>query len=278
ATAELIEHAVELAEDGRWGDVREALLERLPADPDSPGLLAWLGIASRELGVDGEAYEFFRASLAAGVDDPFLLANIGAGLATFDDPEAERALRLAALTAPTLSFARLSYGAYLVREGLIPEAMEELEAARSLAPDDLTIRAELALALLIADRKAEGLGELEAALGTEPDDGWLRGILGMALLEAGREEEGAEELHRAAALRPEDVELQLLFALAAVSQGWEDEGWNALARAEAAAEEVDAVLLREVEDALGGGARPAQELLRTEMLPPALRERLLQRL
>lgn len=277
ATQEALLEAAALGDQERWDEARDLLLERLPEDPESPDLLCWLGITSREVGAEGEAYDFFRRALAGGPQDPFVLASIGSGIAAFDDPEAEGALRLAALTAPGLPFARMAYGAYLAREGLFAEGVTELEAARSLAPDDAAVRAELALAYLMAARREEGIEELETALSLDPDDPWLRGVYAMALLEEGRGEEGAEELHRAAGDRPEDVEMQLLLALAAAAEGWEDEAWNALARAEAAAEEMDALMVEAVEEAVEAGGEEARAFLGRELLSPTLRDRLFRR-
>jgi Tfp pilus assembly protein PilF len=271
------EEARGLGEEERWEEARELLVQALEEHGDDALLLCWLGIATERLGEEGAAYEYYRAALALQPSDPFVLATAGSGAAAFDDPEAEGALRLAALTAPDFPFARAAYGAYLAREGLFAEAAAELEAARDLAPDDGGVRAELAFAYLLADRSAEALAELEEALSLLPDDAWLRGVYGLALLEARRGEEGAEQLHRAGTERPEDVELQLAAALAAAAEGWEDEGWHALARAEAGADQADRELIREVEEALEAGAEAAEAFLRDELGPPLLRERLLQR-
>jgi hypothetical protein len=58
-----------------------------------------------------------------------------AGLAAFDDPDAEPALRAAALSGPNVAIARLQYGAYLAREGMFEAAFENLQAARELDPE-----------------------------------------------------------------------------------------------------------------------------------------------
>lgn len=277
---EILEQAATLGEEGRWDEARDLLLEELEDHPEDPALLVALGVASRELGSDGEAYEFFRRTLAAEPQDPFILATAGNGVAVYDDPDAESALRLAAITAPDLAFARVSYGAYLAREGMFDDAVRELEAARSLSPEgaeEVVVRAELAIAYLLAGRRDDGIAELENALAADAEDAWLRSLLGMALLEAGRSEEAAEALHRAAAERPGDMEAQLLSALASAGEGWEDEAWNALARAELSAEEMDAALLQEVEEVIGAGPDEAREFLATQLAPTVLRERLLQR-
>ena len=277
---EILEQAATLGEEGRWDEARDLLLEELEDHPEDPALLVALGVASRELGSDGEAYEFFRRTLAAEPQDPFILATAGNGVAVYDDPDAESALRLAAITAPDLPFARVSYGAYLAREGMFEDAVRELEAARALAPEgaeEVVVRAELAIAYLLAGRRDDGIAELENALAADAEDAWLRSLFGMALLEAGRSEEAAEALHRAAAERPGDMEAQLLSALASAGEGWEDEAWNALARAELSAEEMDAALLQEVEEVIGAGPDEAREFLATQLAPTVLRERLLQR-
>lgn len=274
---EALRQAASLGDEGRWDEARDLLLEDLDDHPEDPALLCALGVASRHLGADGEAYEFFRRTLAAQPQDPFILATAGSGVAVYDDPEAESALRLAAVTAPGLPFARVSYGAYLAREGMLEDGVRELEAARGLAGDEAGVRAELAIAYLLAGRTGDGLAELEEALSIDAQDAWLRGVYGMVLLEAGRSEEAAEALHRAAEERPADVEAQLLSALASAAEGWEDQAWNALARAELGAEELDAALLQEVEEIIEAGEEEAREFLLRELAPSVLRERLLQR-
>lgn len=281
ARAEAIDEAVEgaqsLGEDDRWDEAYEVLAAALDEQGDDALLLAWAGIAAQRLGEESESYDRFRAALALNPADPFVLAVAGSGLAAVDDPAAEGALRTAALTAPDFPFARLSYGAYLAREGLLDDAIAELEAARGLAPEDGGVHTELGIAYLLARRTGDGLDALEEALSRAPTDSWLRALFGLALVDAGRGEEGAEQLHQAAGEREDDVEVQLIAALAMASQGWEDPAWEALARAEAAAEGSDRELLTEVEDRLEAGADAAEALLREELGPVLLRERLLQR-
>lgn len=274
---EFVRQAATLGVEERWEESFDLLVEALESHGDDPSLLCWAGIAAQRLGADGEAYDFFRRTLALQPDDPFLLASAGSGLAVFDDPDAETALRLAALTAPDLAFARAAYGSYLAREGMFGEALDELGAARALAGDDVGIRTELAIAYVLSARLESGLGELEEALSHDSDNAWLRTLLGLVLIELKRYEEAAEELHRAAMERPEDVEAQLLAALASAGEGWDDEAWNALARAEAAAGAVELDLVREVEESLEAGGEAATALLRQDLGPSILRERLLQR-
>jgi Flp pilus assembly protein TadD len=272
----LVAEAESLGAEERWDQAQSLLLDALADHEHDPLLLCWLGIAAERQGNEGEAYEFFRRCLLERPEDPFVLATAGTGVGRFDDPEAESALRLAALTAPSFPFARAAYGTFLAREGLFNEALAELGAARDLAPDDGAIRAELGVALLLAGKAAEGIAELEDALG-RADDPWVRGLYALALLENGRSEEGAEHLYLTSRERLEDLEIHLLSALASAAAGWEDEAWAAVARAEDAAEASERDLIREVEEALEGGPEASRDFLREHLGPSLLRERLQQR-
>src|SRR5690606_15015755 len=135
-----------------------------------PYLLCWMGVAEQELGNDGAAYEYFRRCLAEDPVDPHLLALAGSGLAAFDDPDAEAALRAAALTGPDIPMTRLQYGSYLARAGIFPEALEHLRAAVELEPDDPTGHAELGTALALGGDLEAATKELEHTLELAPDD------------------------------------------------------------------------------------------------------------
>jgi len=272
----LVAEAESLGAEERWDQAQTLLLEALPDYPRDPLLLCWLGIACERVGAESEAYDFFRRCLAEEPSDPFILAAAGTGVAMYDDPDAEGALRLAAITAPQFPFARSAYGAYLAREGLFDDALRELTAARDLAPDDAAIRAELGVAMLLAKHTEEGVTELEEAL-ARSDDAWLRGLYALALLETGRSEEGAEHLYKASRERLDDVEIHLLSALASAAEGWDEEAWAAVARAEDAADAVDRALVQEVEEAVGDGPDAARDFLGHQLGPSLLRERLHQR-
>lgn len=277
AVDEAVREAAALAAEGRWDRAYEIVSAALERQGDDPVLLAWLGLAARRQGEDGEAYEHFRRALALDLADPFLLAAAGTGLAALDDPEAEPALRLAALSAPGLAYARVSYGAYLAREGMTDDALRELEAARDLEPEDATVRTELGGALILAGRREEGADEMETALALAEDDAWVRTLYGLVLVELDRLSDAAVELHRAAAEAPGDVEAQLLSALASGAEGWDSAAWDALAAAQAAAEGLEAALVAEAEERLEEGPEAAAALLREHLAPSTLRRRLLER-
>jgi tetratricopeptide (TPR) repeat protein len=273
---DLLERALLLGDEGRWEEMATMLAGALQDAPDDAYMLCWLGVAERELGNEGAAYDYFKRAVAEDPLDPQLLALAGAGLAAFDDPDAERVLRAAALSGPDLPFTRLQYGAYLAREGFFEEALENLRAAVALAPDDPSIHGELGIALALKGDMAGAASVMEDVLALAPDDSWTRVLLGLVLLELGRVETAAEMLLQASTERPEDGEAQVVAALAAAAAGWPDAAEEPLARAPFATEPVDGALLEEVETRIAEGDAPARTMLVETLGPSLLHERLLQ--
>jgi hypothetical protein len=56
---ERLEEALELGEEERWEEMAQLLTVALRDAPDDPFVLCWLGVAERELGRDGVAYDYF---------------------------------------------------------------------------------------------------------------------------------------------------------------------------------------------------------------------------
>jgi len=263
--------------EGDWEGVARELREALEAEPGDPGLLCWLGVAERELDLPGSGYDRFKEALARDPEDPLVLATIGNGLAQLDDPDAEAALRSAAVMAPDLVLARMLFGAYLSREGLYEDALRELGAASALAPDDPTVAYELGVALALQGEMEGALDALTRAVDLAPSEGWSRVVRGLVEAELGLVDEAARDLADGARARPEDVEAELLASLAAAAAGWEDLAWDMLERGRQNAEPVDLPLLELVETQLGEGPVPSGSFLAQEILPGALRERLMAR-
>ena len=273
---EILSAALQLGEEERWAEMAEALNVALRDVPDDPYVLCWLGVAERELGRDGVAYEYFKRCWQEDPLDPELLAMVGSGLAAFDDPEAEAALRAAALTGPDVPIARLQYGAYLARNGMFDQALDNLRAAAELDREDPAIQGELGIAYALKGDFATAATAMETALEMEPEDSWTRVLLGLVNLENGDIEAGAEQLVRAAEERGYDAEAQVLAALSAAGAGWEDAALQTLARVELAGEDVDQELIEEARERIEDGAEAARAFLIETAAPLALRERLTQ--
>lgn len=275
--AEVLGRALTLGEEGRWQEAADLLREALPEHDSDPAIHCWLGLAETELGMEGVAYERFKTALSLQPEDPTILALAGSGIAAFDDPDAEPALRAAAMLGPTVSEARWRYGAYLSREGLLTDALRELDAARELTPDDPVVLLELAVARALGgewDEAADALGE---AIRLAPEDGWSRVLLGLVELERDGLEEAAMELEAGARLRPDDVEAQFLAALACSAVEREGLAFELLERGRVRGPPADQLLASEVEDRLDEGSEAARLFLERELAPGALRDRLMAR-
>lgn len=273
----LLQQALDRGQAGDWEGMAEELRDALEELPEDPTLLCWLGVAERELGLPGSAYDRFKEALAGEPEDPWVLATLGTGLAQSDDPAAEAALRSAALMAPELPLARWMYGAYLSREGLYDDALKELEAAAELAPDDPVVAYELGAALALKGEMEKALETLMRSVDLDVGAGWSQVVLGLAEAELGRFEEAARDLSEGAKMRPEDVEAQLLASLAAKTAGWEDLAYEMLERGRQEAQEGDLALLEAVEQRVYGEESDPGTFFRQEILPGALRERLMTR-
>lgn len=269
--------ALQFGDEGDWLSMAELLNAALEGSEDDPAILCWLGVAERELGLDGVAYERFKACLAAGPTDANLLAIAGNGLARFDDPEAESVLRTATLMAPNLPYARAMYGAYLAREGMSEQALEELDAAVALAPDDPETLTEWGVALALAGRLDHAVDAFYQACEVDPDDGWARSLVGLTLVSLGRIADALPDLILAADLRPEDVEVALVASLVAAACDETDRAYELVERARMRAIPGDLPMVEAVLDRVEEGATPSEAFLNEEIASGALRERLMTR-
>jgi len=272
----VLEEALALGDEGRWEEMATLLADALESEPDDAYLLCWAAVAERELGNEARAYELFKRCVAEQPTDPNLLALAGSGLAASDDPEAESALRAAALTGPDLPSVRIQYGAYLSRSGLFEESLEQLTAGVALAPDDPVAHGELGVLYALKGDLERATASLETALDLAPDDSWTRVLVGLCHCERGALEEAAETLLHAARERTDDAEAQALAALAAAAVGWDDAAEEALARAGYAAEGSDRMLLDEAGTAVAAGAGAARAMLCDDLAPSAFHDRLTQ--
>lgn len=263
-----------LAEDGEEAAALELLLEVERDHGDDAGLLCMIGVLAAHGGASGMAADYFGRCLARNPMDPAILVSAGAGLAALGDPGAEPALRLAALTAPEHTPARMHYGAFLVRAGMMDAGLDELHAARTLDPGDADVRRELGIAYLLAGRGTESIDEFEAGLGIAADDTDLRLLFGLSLIQEQEVDRAAEELYPLGPALAFDGEVQALLSLVFHMGNWEEEAWIALSRAEETPEGVDPAWLAEVEDALETGSEAVRALLLDEIAPTMLRDRI----
>ncbi len=273
-STEALERALGLADDGDWAGIVELLSDYAVEDDVSAEVLCCLGLAERELGLSGVAYERFKQALALDPQDPAILTTAGNALAAFDDPDAEAALRAGALLGRERAASRWMYGAFLTREGMVSEARAELDAALELDPHDPVIFYESAVWHLTWGDPEDGIRALYQALDLDADDGWTHTVLGLALVAEGRIDESALELDLGARLREDDAEAQILAALAHAALEFDDGAWEMLERGRLRAEGTDALMVSEAEERMEDGPDAARRLLKGTIAPSALRERL----
>ena len=274
---ELLQQAFDRGDEGDWVGMAGELREALEEFPEDPAILCGLGVAERECGLTTSAYDRFKEALACGPQDPHILATVGTGLAQFDDPDAEATLRSAAIMGPELPLARWMYGAYLSREGFPEDALRELEAAAGLAPDDPIVAYELGVAFALKGEMEKALDAFTRSVDLDPGDGWAQVVMGLVEAELDRIEEAARDLSEGARARPQDMEAQLFASLAAAAAGWEELAYEMLERGRPVAEAGDLPLLEAVEVLLDEGGSETEGFLDKEILPGALRERLMVR-
>ncbi|MDH4228166.1 MAG: sulfotransferase [Nitrospirota bacterium] len=142
---------------------------------------------------------------AIGIDSGYVPALIGLGLlleGKGDADESEHLLRRAVAADPRVAEARMYLGKLLYRNGRVNDALMELKAASSLAPNNP------AVVRLLADVQVDQLQWDEALLAAghlvrlEPSDATSHVVLGMAYLGAQRVEEAIVSLERALELAP----------------------------------------------------------------------------
>jgi tetratricopeptide (TPR) repeat protein len=136
---------------------------------------------------------------------------------------------------------------------------------------------ELGVAFALMGQLEKALDAFARSVDLDPGEGWSQVVMGLVEAELGRLEEAARDLSEGARLRPEDVEAQLLAALAAESAGFEDLAHEMLERGRQGSEGGDLHLLDAVEERIDSGASDSASLLAQELLPGALRERLMTR-
>jgi Flp pilus assembly protein TadD len=133
------------------------LYERAAAGSNDPTAQARLGDAYTRAGKTDQAIQAYRAALAVAPDNPDAL--LGLGSAQLKAGDAENAVVPLAKVAPIIksmaAYNRLGLAQTLT--GQFAEAHQSFEAASALAPDDLDIRTNLALAAALEGQENKAI-------------------------------------------------------------------------------------------------------------------------
>jgi len=165
-----------------WQSAEFALKSALGLQPDNIGLKLRLGevyIATFEASA---ARDIFKSLTEKYPTSDRAWASLGLLEARLqNNVRALAALRRALAENPMLPEVQLAKGELLLLEGDVDGALESLEAAEKLIPDDPQLEARLGQALLSKGRNAEGLGHLQAAVAAGFDSPNVQQWLALAL-------------------------------------------------------------------------------------------------
>jgi tetratricopeptide (TPR) repeat protein len=151
------------AQMGDFDSAIEALKRALRLKADVAEANGTLGVIYLKQGRLAEAEQALRAELAGHPGDLLSQQNLAVALESLQQPQAAiPILRSALKSKPDFSDARYLLGKILLAEGAAPEAVQHLEAAAKLAPEDARIHYQLARAYQTLGRT--GLAEQEFAI------------------------------------------------------------------------------------------------------------------
>ncbi len=222
--------AAVLFERGRYLESAEESRAALSIREDG-GIRVNLGNALIEADRFPEAEIELRRAVELRPDSAFAWNSYGTSLmhqSRFE--ESERAFARAVDILPNYAQGLASLGVMLHRRGDTAGAERRLRAAHALSPSDVPIRYRLAC-VLFDDRRDEALELLEGAREINPDDADVLAKIAEAWAAQGRFVEAAELSRRATDLRPEATRAWLVRALTAAGQGQFKEGEAFMRRA-----------------------------------------------
>jgi len=143
------------------------IYERAAATSNDATAQLRLGDAYTRAGKTDQAIKAYRAALTVAPDNPDALLGLGSALVKAGDPDgAVVALEKAAPVVKTMTaYNRLGVAQTLA--GQFAQAHESFDAASALAPDDLDVRTNLALAAALEGQEAKAM-EATRAVVTSP--------------------------------------------------------------------------------------------------------------
>ena len=191
--------------EGRWQDAIAWAEKAIERDRGYPDGYRMLGFALLHSGSPEQARDAYTQGLSVAPDDPLLHQSMGElefelhNLAAAEEAY-RRAMQLKHVDAELL------FKLALISGPRGANAVEYLERALSLAPDDVRIRAALGEFRYRLGQNDGAMGLLREAIAQKPDLAHAHFYLGLALIRDGEWERGLDELRRAVDLRPDDAD------------------------------------------------------------------------
>lgn len=190
-------HAVALADSGRFDEAKAECDRALALEPGDPAALAVRASVRRELGDLETALADYRASLSA--DPSYPIALRGASLVLVDlgrFAEAEAMARAAIAVDDRDYVAMTLLGSIEARQGHLAEAEATLRRAVEIAPGHVNALINLGNVLLTAGKETDADSVYQSAVAIEPGNADVMFNLGVLNANAGRFADAARWFER----------------------------------------------------------------------------------
>jgi Flp pilus assembly protein TadD len=188
-------------------------------------LLAVLGVLTwQQASIYQTAETLWRTTVAKNPE--CFLAHDNLGFILLQRGEVDQALdqiQMAAQLQPDDEAAQKNLGSALLQKGQVDEAMAHFQKALELRPDDSGAENNLGFALFRKGRTDEAIAHYRKALELQSDDTGARHNLGSALLRNGQVDEAIDEFQKVLAIQPDSAEAHNDLANALSENGREAE-------------------------------------------------------
>lgn len=225
----------------RRGDFNRAAeqLQRSAALPEDPSLQLRLSYYLSQAGRLKEAVAALESAHRKWPDNDQIAYFLALGYDDMKRPaNAADMLRKVLALKPDFRDARFQLAVLLERSGDLPAAEKEFRVLLGEKPDDAAALNYLGYSLADRGRRLpEALELIERAVALEPQNGAYRDSLGWAYFKLGRSTEAVQELRRAIELEPADETLWDHLGDAFAAVGSTEAAWRAWKRSEAVAPE-----------------------------------------
>ena len=162
-TAQRLEAANRLHQQGRLLDAEVMYREVLAAEPENVDALHLLGVIAGQTGHDEAAVPLLARAVVLGGENAEVLANFGAVLMRVDKLEdAAKCLARATALKPDYEFAVANLAVALTRMGRLPEALRCYNRALEISPGSADVMANRAYALHLSGDLAAGWRDYES--------------------------------------------------------------------------------------------------------------------
>jgi tetratricopeptide (TPR) repeat protein len=193
-----------------------------------------IGYTDFILGKYEEATQVYQRALAVDSDNAVVQTNIAGALIMLGKFEEALPHYTAAVRANRLVVDRFMYAAsYLARKGHSEEALSYYAALAEIEPENASLPLQMGKLKLTLQKNTDAVENLEKALLLNPNDPESHYYLGRALFQTGNRQEAFRHFDEAVRLKPDYAEVYLTYSLCEKLIGNDPEAERQLAKANA---------------------------------------------